>query len=166
MTQKEKELLLKELCARLPYSTKYEVDGFKPNVKCRNGKLDDNAWDSISLIIDTESEYHELCHIKHINPDGIIYHNYVHFSRLKPYLFPISSMTDEQMHDFFCRFVVNEIDYIDFKHYYVEQNRWNKIFTTISDCVEVVDWFNKNHFDYRGLIEKELAMDATGKNIY
>jgi hypothetical protein len=85
---------------------------------------------------------------------------------IKPYLFPLSSMTDEQMHDFFCRFVVNEIDYIDFKHYYVEQNRWNKIFTIISDCFEVVAWFNENHFDINGLIPMDLAIDATDKNIY
>jgi hypothetical protein len=60
----------------------------------------------------------------------------------------------------------NEIDYIDFKHYYVEQNRWNKIFTIISDCFEVVAWFNENHFDINGLIPMDLAIDATDKNIY
>lgn len=31
---------------------------------------------------------------------------------------------------------------------------------------KVIDWFNRNHFDYRGLIEKGLAIDATGLNIY
>ena len=31
---------------------------------------------------------------------------------------------------------------------------------------DAIDWLNKNHFDYRGLIEKGLAIDATGKNIY
>ena len=31
---------------------------------------------------------------------------------------------------------------------------------------QLVDWLNKNHFDYRGLIEKGLALDATGLNIY
>jgi hypothetical protein len=31
---------------------------------------------------------------------------------------------------------------------------------------DVIDWLNENHFDYRGLIEKGLALDATGKNIY
>ena len=30
----------------------------------------------------------------------------------------------------------------------------------------VIDWCNKNHFDYRGLIPKGLAIDATGLNIY
>jgi hypothetical protein len=31
---------------------------------------------------------------------------------------------------------------------------------------DVIDWLNENHFDYRGLIEKGLAIDATGLNIY
>lgn len=30
----------------------------------------------------------------------------------------------------------------------------------------VIEWFNENHFDYRGLIQKGLALDATGKNVY
>ena len=34
------------------------------------------------------------------------------------------------------------------------------------DTDELIDWFNKNHFDYRVLIEKGLAIDATGLNIY
>ena len=37
---------------------------------------------------------------------------------------------------------------------------------TVETTVEGIDWFNKNHFDYRGLIEKGLAIDATGLNIY
>ena len=144
MILEDKELLLKDLCARLPYGTKYEVDGFKPNVKCRNGKLDDNVWDALSLIIDTESEYHELCHIKHINPDGIIYHNYVHFSRLKPYLFPLSSMTEEQRNEYH-ELLYNPKHGID---------------------IDYFDWCHKNNLDCRGLIPKGLAIDATGLNIY
>ena len=153
MTQNEKDILLKDLCTRLPYGTKYEIDGFKPNVKCRNGKLDDNVWDAISLIIDTESEYHELCHIKHINPDGIIYHNYVHFSRLKPYLFPLSSMTNEQKQELY-----NLAEETAFQIIHSEDGNPQPHIA--------MDWYNKNHFDYRGLIPMGLAIDATGLNIY
>lgn len=32
--------------------------------------------------------------------------------------------------------------------------------------LETFDWLNKHHFDYRGLIEKGLAIDATGLEIY
>ena len=153
MTQNEKDLLIKDICSRLPYGTKYEIDGFKPNVKCRNGKLDDNVWDAISLIIDTESEYHELCHIKHINSDGIIYHNYVHFSRLKPYLFPLSSMTEEQKRE-----LTNLVEETAFQILHSEDD--NPHFHI------AMDWYNKNHFDYRGLIPMGQANDATGLNIY
>ena len=31
---------------------------------------------------------------------------------------------------------------------------------------KIIDWLNENHFDYRGLIKKSLALDATGLNIY
>ena len=60
----------------------------------------------------------------------------------------------------------NEIDYNDFKKYYFDGCSWDKVLTLISDCGDIIDWFNKNHFDYRGLIEKGLAIDATGLNIY
>ena len=78
----------------------------------------------------------------------------------------MSSMTEEQCFDFYCRFVENEIDYNDFKKYYFDGCLLNKVLTLISDCSDIIDWFNKNHFDYRGLIEKGLAIDATGLNIY
>ena len=69
---------------------------------------------------------------------GSIYSN-----EYKPYLFPLSSMTEEQ------------------------KKEW--LYTLSSDyhiTYDTVDWCNKNHFDYRGLIEKGLAIDATGLNIY
>ena len=69
------------------------------------------------------------------------------FGEFKPYLFPLSSMTDKQK---------NEYQYIT--------ERWmNDPAYSISDSI---DWLNKNHFDYRGLIEKGLAIDATGTDIY
>lgn len=62
---------------------------------------------------------------------------------IKPYLFPLSSVTEEQQIDL-TKFVANGI----------------------SGENIVYDWYNKNHFDYRGLIPKGLAIDATGLNIY
>ena len=64
--------------------------------------------------------------------------------RLNQYLFPLSSMTDEQE---------KECQQIKHSYYY-------------DDSFVLFDWYNKNHFDYRGLIEKGLAIDATGLNIY
>ena len=60
---------------------------------------------------------------------------------IKPYLFPISSMDKKQ-------------------EKYIRSNY------TFGATYELFDWLDKNHFDYRGLIEKGLAIDATNKNIY
>ena len=68
---------------------------------------------------------------------------------VKPYLFPLSSMTEEQKKEYAHVLVMSSnISYAQLADTFVE------------------DWFNKNHFDYRGLIEKGLAIDATNLNIY
>lgn len=66
----------------------------------------------------------------------------------RPCLFPLTSMTDEQ----------KEI----YNNFYVDTLRG---LLTPMDAVKMIDWLNKNHFDYRGLIEKGLAFDATKLNI-
>ena len=142
MTQEDKELLLKDLSARLPYGVKIELTWWV---------MDEGTCLSTTL---------EPDHIEQILNDE------VGDAEIKPYLFPMSSMTDEQWHKFYYRFVENEIDYNDFKKYYFDGCLWHKILTSINDCSDIIDWFNKNHFDYRGLIEKGLAIDATGLNIY
>ena len=148
MTQEDKELLLKDLCARLPYGVCYKHF----------------TWD------DERGEECIAVKIYSINSDGYVKNCYddetVYIDNVHPYLFPMSSMTDDQCCDFYCRFVENEIDYNDFKKYYFDSCSWNKVLTLISDCGDVINWFIKNHFDYRGLIEKGLAIDATGLNIY
>ena len=143
MTPKDKELLLKDLCARIPYHTRVKV-------WLKDGTTEEGA-------LDLEHNYGDVLR------DAFYYNKIV---KIKPYLFPMSSMTDEQCHKFYCKFVENDIDYNDFKKYYFDSCSWDKVLTTISDCDDVIDWFNKYHFDYRGLIEKGLAIDATGLNIY
>ena len=73
--------------------------------------------------------------------------NSITIEHFKPYLFPFSSMTKEQE---------NEYQYIT--------ERW--MYDPSYSISDSTDWLNKNHFDYRGLIEKGLAIDATGLNIY
>lgn len=138
MTPKDKELLLKDLCARLPYGVKVQSTFY--NCDCTIWKYENEILTA-----------------------GLLGYP---ITRYKPYLFPMSSMTDEQCFDFYCKFVENDIDYNDFKKYYFDSCSWDKVLTTISDCGDVIDWFNKYHFDYRGLIEKGLAIDATELNIY
>ena len=122
MTQEEKELLLKDIFGRIPYGVKCSYLDIEFN-DTTYGNLESFDYDEDKDII--------------FVIDGIgIYSEHV-----KPYLFPLSSMTDEQK---------TEWDYID---YYADHH-------------EAVDWLNKNHFDYRGLIDMGLALDATNKSIY
>lgn len=139
MTQEEqKKLLLKDLCSRLPY-------GVKASTKVGgNIKISFIGEDTI------------------IGEDGDSYD----ISFITPYLFPITTLTDEQLEEFYCNFVENEISFNDFKKYYYETTSYFELLTRVSDCPYVVDWFNKNHLDYRGLIPMGLAVDATGKNVY
>ena len=143
MTQEQKDLLFKDLCGRLPYGVKLHC--YSNAMVC----IGPYTLDTIVLdrIFNEDTEY-------------------VPFDEVKPYLFPLSSMSEEQCYDFYCRFVENEIDYDDFKKYYFDEGRWHKLLTSINDCSRVIDWFHKNHFDYRGLIPKGSAIDATDKNIY
>ena len=74
--------------------------------------------------------------------------NLIEYVSVKPYLFPTSSMTEEQKEEY--------KDLLD-NQYSFDAN--GKIFT-------LQDFYCKYHLDYRGLIPKDLAIDATGKNIY
>ena len=140
MKPKDKKLLLNDLCARLPY-------GVKVGTLDNDGSLG-NIWDVLWYNTFTED-------IKLINSiedaDKII-----DVSEIKPYLFPLSSMTEEQ-----CYKLASIRSGF--------QDCWKYIKTPIplSICnFEQIDWFHKNHFDYRGLIEKGLALDATNLEIY
>ena len=127
MKQEEKDLLLKDLCARLPYGVCYKHF----------------TWDD-----EREKECIIAAKIYSINSDGYVKNCYddetVYIDNVHPYLFPLSSMTDEQKKEY--------------RHITMYDSSY-----TISDST---DWLNKNHFDYRGLIPKGLAIDATGLEIY
>ena len=129
MTQEERMLLIKDLSARLPHAVTVEhTSGFR-------GTLHDITIHH--MYDDNDNVYDAICYTDFFGDEDSIYIEY-----FKPYLFPMSSMTDEQ------------------KDFY-----WNHCID-FGDAWTEVDWLNKNHFDYRGLIEKGLAIDATGKDIY
>ena len=123
MTQKDKELLLKDLCARLPYGVK------------------------MNHIADSEHSPKTLIGVAKdmITLEGLGGYECVDTEDYKPYLFPLSSMTEEQDKELLAILEDKSDDEFEYK---------------------VVDFYNKNHIDYRGLIQLELALDATGKNIY
>lgn len=138
MTQDEKDLLLKDLCARLPY-------GIKGNFLNSDGSLSHDPL--LRKVTITYS-----CLVTADGNEGMVLNG-----DLKPYLFPLSSwsMTPEQRKEIVL--LLNNCDYC-------------LIHGTIkwldNHPIEFFDWCYKNHFDIRGLIEKGLAIDATGKNIY
>ena len=126
----DKELLLKDLCARLPYGIKFLRE----------------SWN-----FETDQELSVIEVLEDIDKDGYINNTKVYkVEDIKPYLFPLTSITEEQ------------------KMFLKQQNWCIAISTrgTVETTIEGIDWLNKNHFDYRGLIEKGLAIDATGLNIY
>ena len=137
MIQEYKELLLKDLCARLPYSVKVQ---FKTN------SVIENKYKFI-YNVDEEYEYIEKSNLT-LDIIKMLTNNCI--DEIKPYLFPLSSMTEEQ------------------KMFLKQQNWCIAISTsgTVETTIEGIDWLSKNHFDYRGLIENGLAIDATGLNIY
>ena len=130
MKQEDKELLLKDLCARLPYGIKASYYG---------AEEEREIWDEI---------------------EGITFDGYVDIGQyslpieaIKPYLFPLSVITDEQEKEF-DQLIELELKSIN-----------NEIDNTHATVFEV-DFYNKYHFDWRGLIEKGLAIDATNLNVY
>lgn len=83
------------------------------------------------------------------------------FYKIKPYLFPLSSMTEEQYKEFI---MVSGWD-VDIED--VRRGKFSCIgYIGFDYLYDAVDWFNKNHFDWRGLIPMGLSFDATNLNIY
>ena len=80
MTQEEKQLLLKDLCARLPYGVKYVRDSWN------------YEWDQEMTVIEV---------LEDIDKDGYInYHKVYKVQDIMPYLRPMSSMTEEEAEQF------------------------------------------------------------------
>lgn len=134
MTDIEKDLIKQDLCCRLPYNVKVhakytdlgetiEVDGI---VKM----IDADGVVGIEVINDFSSAW-----------------TYVQIDNIKPYLFPLSSMTEEQKEEWKALLI-------------------REAYGTSDNVVTPQDFYCKYHFDYRGLIEKGLAIDATNLNIY
>ena len=135
MTQENKKLLLQDLCAKLPYGIKAFYYGAEEECE---------TWEEI---------------------EGITCDGYVDIGQyslptesVKPYLFPLSSMTDEQKKEYYNLCFEEER----------EEREYGEWITRVyyHNTIESIDWLNKNHFDFRGLIPMELAIDATKLNIY
>lgn len=150
MTQEDKMLLIKDLSSRLPYAVHVQhisgVSGILPDISIYH-KYDEN-----------DNIYDAICYTDLFKDGGSI--GIEHF---KPYLFPLSSMTSEQLFEVQEIMGKNEIEIEDGFFNIIDSSR-NTI--TYLEILAVLEWFYKNHFDINGLIEKGLAIDATGLNIY
>lgn len=147
MTQNEKDLLLKDLSCRLPYGVKAYVKHWS--------NLEWKYYENVYTVKSTFPSLNEV-HVqsKTGSVDVILgYTDYV----IKPYLFPISSMTEEQIVEF------DKIAELDIK-YSITQIKNDVLIWTSG--LNRFNWLLKNHFDVYGLIEQDLAIDATNLNIY
>lgn len=123
MEKEHKDLVITDLCGRLPHKVIVEFVSYEGEEKPWIGELSCKDLD---------------CFIHDVG-----------FVEIKPYLFPISSMTTEQR-----------------REYTHIANMYGNLGATQLSGTTIQDWFDKNHLDYRGLIPKGLAKDATGLNIY
>ena len=143
ITKEDKELLLKDLCARLPYGVKVLVDN--------------KHWIDFDGRTPSKLTFDNSYRLLYVGTD---------LGYVKPYLFPLSSMTEEQKKEFLsvAGYEVREEDCgRHTETYYYDMVGHENNFYPNSDAI---DWCIKNNFDYRGLIPKGLAIDATGLNIY
>jgi hypothetical protein len=130
LSVEDKMLLIKDLSARLPYALKVEhCSGFIGTLRDLTTIHLYNGGDDI---VDID------CVVDFFGDD-----DWIKIEYFRPYLFPVSSMTEEQERE------LNSIT-----------NGDRMIYS------DVFDFFNKNHIDYRMLIDRGLALDATDKNIY
>ena len=130
MEQEEKDLLLKDLCARLPYKVIVEIKSY--------GQETQKPWFGELSCKDLDCFLHDVA-----------------YKSIKPYLRPMSSMTEEEEQEYrsLCAMQFDELADANTTIFYF-------------DTIESFDWLNKHHFDYRGLIPRGLAIDCTGLNIY
>ena len=132
MTQEDKKLLLKDLCARLPYGVIVSVT---------DGTIKYEAY--------IESISYKYIQVSPVSGSVFTPYTFYKISEIKPYLRPMSSMTEEE-----------KIEYLDID---------NGSYSCPMDYAHIpaserIDWFNAHHFDYRGLIEKGLAIAVTPEN--
>jgi hypothetical protein len=125
MVQEEKELLLKDLCARLPYEVICQMED--------------------KLIINDSQFYDYTLSERHIN----LIRNHKNFY-IKPYLRPLSSMTDEEREEYGK---VCELDTEILANHPMNGEPFPALYNS-------QDWLNKKMFDFRGLIPKGLALEA------
>ena len=139
MTKEDKGLLLKDLCGRLPYGVIVRVSGewFYDKEETHDCKLSVQNDRKLARFMRDECE-------------------------IKPYLRPMSSMTEEE---------VKEIQKISWQFCKPKNDLYECFvgdaddgYCSVSQMSGILDYLNANHFDYRGLIPLGLAIAVTEEN--
>lgn len=142
MTREEKDILFKDLCGRLPYHVRVKV-------WLEHGDTEEGP-------LDLQHNYGDVL------LDAFYYKK---IKKIKPYLRPMSSMTEKEYETFPIPYSFDSF------------STWNntilsnvvegtQILIGIDEITEIIDWLNAHHFDFRNLIGKDLAIDCTNLNIY
>lgn len=136
MTQEDKQLLLKDLCARLPYGVKFKYGDY------------DGCDYKLEII------------------SSVSINNSFPIDDCKPYLRPMDSMTEEEQEEF-RTLIFSEAScaYEDCLEWDTQIIGGGYLQISVEDFSNVIDWLNDHRFDYRGLIEKSLAIVAP-ENMY
>jgi len=145
MTQEDKLLLIKDLSARLPYAVTVEhTSGFR-------GTLHDIAIHH--MYDDNDNIYDAVCYTDFFGDE-----DHIHIEYFKPYLFPLSSITIEQE---------KELSKLGVSYgEYALHDDIRGLGIMVDEAYIFFEFCYKHHIDFLGFIEKGLANDATGLNIY
>jgi hypothetical protein len=137
----EENLLYKDLYSRVPYG-----------VICKCYHTEHAEWDGKPFIATYDLTVYS------IDPNGIVFADGFDFEidEVRPYLRPMSSMTEEEIHEF------QEIlgPGIEVGYGFVDILDSSVHTFSFLELQALFDWLNANHFDYRNLISKELALEA------
>ena len=135
MEKEDNELLLKDLCARLPYGVKawykyktWNFEKFATSIRLADEKI------ALSSKFNKEGDWFSIEEAEEI--------------LIKPYLRTMSSMTEEE-----------KVEYCNLQDKFLLSSQ-----CPVTDGYALFDWLDKNMFDYRGLIEKGLAIEVTKEN--
>ena len=133
MTQEDKELLLQDLSARLPYGVMVDYEN---HIYMLN-EIDPSCKDIDYITVRIQDAERLMC------AESVMIEN------VKPYLRPMSSMTEEERKEY--ELLANHCIVTSMGFIHLE-------------VVPLIDWLNANHFDYHILIERGLAIEVTKEN--